>query len=217
MGIVRAEIMLKLTYAQLEALIAALHNVHDDRLPALNAKFKHLRRLAFPAGVNVGSEKRFGYDLARVVAVALAFDLFQAFVPPRTATRMISREWGTIWAAARRTGLSAKSADASVGRERLLIVLSPRANAQWALPDEVGDAHLEPMPSDTWPEDAELDLGIIEAASAAEMFEGETGYHWNGARIVQNFGGLLARVDAMLIQAGWATVEEIRSEYERIA
>lgn len=70
------------TYAQVEALLRDIHFIRDDRGPAFASRLKHLKKLGFPKGVNVGKGQRFSYSPTQVWILALAFEFVQLGILP---------------------------------------------------------------------------------------------------------------------------------------
>lgn len=70
------------TYAQIEAVLRELHFIRDDRKPAFASRLKHLKKLGFPKGVNVGKGQRFSYSPAQLWILALAFEFVQLGILP---------------------------------------------------------------------------------------------------------------------------------------
>jgi hypothetical protein len=64
--------------------------------PQLIARLKHLHRLGFPSGHDVGRGYRTTYDAVRVVQISLAFVLLDVGLPPSEATGMVATSWPVI-------------------------------------------------------------------------------------------------------------------------
>lgn len=87
-------------YSTVEALIAHLHGIAADDVPALASRFQNLRKVNFPDGVAAGSGRHFAYDAADLLGVAVAFELVEAFVPPAIAVEIVRDNWPEIAQAA---------------------------------------------------------------------------------------------------------------------
>jgi hypothetical protein len=70
------------TYAQVEAILRELHFIRDDRKPAFASRLKHLKKLGFPKGVNVGKGQRFSYSPPQLWILALAFEFVELGILP---------------------------------------------------------------------------------------------------------------------------------------
>lgn len=81
---------MELTYAEVEELLARLHNVHSLRRTALMGRIKNLQRLGWPEGTNVGKGARVRYDTRRVLSLVVAFELMAAGVTPDRAVTLLS-------------------------------------------------------------------------------------------------------------------------------
>lgn len=83
-----------LSYGQIEALLAKLHSFEPSHRGALKARLKHLKRLGFPPGVNVGSGKRVEYDAGSILKLLIAFELLQLGWMPEKSISLVG-EIGT--------------------------------------------------------------------------------------------------------------------------
>jgi hypothetical protein len=62
-------------------------------MPTLRARLRHIQRLGFPPDTASGRAGRADYRLSDVYAVALAFRLVDAYVPPAAAITTVSSWW----------------------------------------------------------------------------------------------------------------------------
>lgn len=106
-------------YSTVQALIAHLHGIGGDDVPALASRLQNLRKTNFPDGVAAGSGRHFAYDAADVLGVAVAFELIEAFIPPAVAADVVRDNWPEI----ARAALLGWAADAA----RSTVFLYPRA------------------------------------------------------------------------------------------
>jgi hypothetical protein len=94
-----------LTYGQIETLLTAMLDIDPDRTSAISARFNTLRRLHFPAGVNV-TTGRFKYDLDATFSTLTVFALIDALMMPQQAVALLQRAWPDAIGKAVRTILS---------------------------------------------------------------------------------------------------------------
>lgn len=82
---------LALTYAQIESLLADLHQIREHRITALRARLKHFKRLNFPPGVNTGRGRRAEYGPGQLASLSLAFQLLELGFAPERAKIFLAR------------------------------------------------------------------------------------------------------------------------------
>ena len=95
MGISRV----KLSYRQLEAILAAYLGVHPDKMFTFRSRMKQLQRLEFPAGVNIGRGIRMTYTAEHLLQLAAAFEVIGAGLAAKAATDVVSQYWDRFQAA----------------------------------------------------------------------------------------------------------------------
>lgn len=90
---------MKLSYRQLEAILAAYLNVHPDKVATFRSRMKQLQRLEFPMGVNIGRGVRMTYSAEHLLQLAVAFEVIGTGVPAKAATELVSQYWERFRAA----------------------------------------------------------------------------------------------------------------------
>lgn len=84
---------MRLTYGQLETVLANHLRVHPDKLPTLRSRIKQLQRLQFPPGVNVGRGAKMDYSGEHLFMLVTAFELIGAGHPAQAACNLVSKHW----------------------------------------------------------------------------------------------------------------------------
>ena len=79
-----------LSYGQLEAMLAVVHETSPD---IVRARFRKLRARPFPGDIQTGTGRRVTYDLSRAIAVTAVFELNSLYVPQGAAVEMVERAW----------------------------------------------------------------------------------------------------------------------------
>ena len=90
---------MKLSYRQLEAILAAYLNVHPDRIGTFRSRIKQLQRLEFPSGTNIGRGSRMSYTAEHLLQLAVAFEVIGAGLAAKAATDLVTRYWDRFQAA----------------------------------------------------------------------------------------------------------------------
>lgn len=90
---------MNLSYAQLEATLAAHLRVHPDRMGTFRSRLKQLQRLEFPPGVNIGRGVRMAYSATHTLQLAVAFELLGLGYTAKTATDLVTEHWPKFEAA----------------------------------------------------------------------------------------------------------------------
>ena len=85
----------KLNFGQVEDLVASMLQVDVSQRTKLIGRFKQLKRLGFPPGVNIKTG-RFVYDMEATIRCVLAFTLMNALLPTRAAVELLSDNWEDI-------------------------------------------------------------------------------------------------------------------------
>lgn len=79
------------TYAQVEAVLRELHSIRQDKAAAFASRLKHLKKLGFPKGVNVGKGRRFAYTAPQLLGLTLAFEFAQLGILPERIVAAFNR------------------------------------------------------------------------------------------------------------------------------
>lgn len=87
---------MKLTFAQLELVLARHLRVHPDKQGTLRSRIKQLQRLQFPPGVNVGRGSKMEYTGEHLFMLVSAFELISLSLPAQTATTVVTDHWDTF-------------------------------------------------------------------------------------------------------------------------
>lgn len=86
-----------MTYGEVEAALAEMHRIPDEKRVAFKARLKHFQRLGFPKGANTGTGKRVAYTLGMTLHLAVATDLVQlGNTPERIANKIIGEDSSTF-------------------------------------------------------------------------------------------------------------------------
>lgn len=83
---------INLTYKEVEELLARLHDVHPERRGALLGRIKHLQRLGWPEGTNVGKGSRVRYDTQKTLSLVIAFELLDVGVTPERTVSLLNSQ-----------------------------------------------------------------------------------------------------------------------------
>jgi hypothetical protein len=89
-------VAVELSYADVEATLARLNRIADDKRIAFRARLKHFQRLGFPPGVNTGTGKRAVYTFPLLIMLAFATELTQAGMAPKRVVKTLNHSWDTI-------------------------------------------------------------------------------------------------------------------------
>jgi len=199
-----------LRYGHVESLVAAFLRVHQHREGALVARFRLLRRNAFPRGVNVGSSGRFAYDFDATMATMVAFAMMDAFVLPQMATELILARWDVIGPAVGRTAGSMWISHGRIAADRSrpnagYIVIETHGRRQWSAPvSDGGDGRGQAY--------RPTDAGVLSVMTEDEMIAAVRRPLSDEPRpgiIVIDLHGVTAWTISAIVQAGWATLPEI--------
>lgn len=90
---------MKLSYRQLEAILAAYLGVHPDRVSTFRSRMKQLQRLEFPVGVNIGRGVRMTYTAEHLLQLAVAFEVIGSGLAAKAATDLVTTYWERFQAA----------------------------------------------------------------------------------------------------------------------
>lgn len=119
-----------LTYGEVEATLANLNRIADEKRVAFKARLKHFQRLGFPEGANTGTGKRVVYSVQMLFKLALATELTQAGMSPKRIVDILNHNWrvceySLLFAS---TPESMKHRWSPPGRDnRLVLILSPES------------------------------------------------------------------------------------------
>lgn len=204
-----------MTYGQIEHLIAAMLRVHDDRQGHLVSRFKLLRRLGFPPGVNV-RRGRFIYDRDALLRVVLAFALMDASISPADAVAMLDAEWdaidGEIYRILRDADLDRAVDDMrdDAGAKRPLsakfLVLEMKALIHWTgtrtgtSAEDAGNAMASVLP---------YSVSIKDAEELRQALATARGGRPASSRLVVDLYADVIWAARAVIKAGWATASQI--------
>ncbi|WP_070151101.1 hypothetical protein [Sphingobium phenoxybenzoativorans] len=135
-----------LSYRHVEDLIAELHGIPPSRRTALLGRFKHFKRLGFPAGVNTGRGKPADYDVSAVLRLLIAFELLQLGQTPEKAIALMKLIGFLVLDAAGYAGLRLTTGpdpdlvgSESKGGEDYYIVFDPVGLSSLANPYDEGE------------------------------------------------------------------------------
>ena len=82
-----------LRYKQVMQALNAYHSVPPDEASAFAGRVKHLQRLKFPPGVNVGPGAPANYGVDQVMMLVIATDLMRHGLKPTVAIHLVLRGW----------------------------------------------------------------------------------------------------------------------------
>lgn len=198
-----------LTYGQVETLLGAMLDIHATQEGKLVGRFKLLRRLGFPEGVNV-LRGRFDYDLQATMKCLLAFVLADGLLPLPHASALIARIWNEIWPD---IGAIVRDLDFSKGR----LDLGNRPDRAMLLVVEAGGLRYLSRPAASHA-DAQHDIPQA-SETAALLRPDELGSQIAAppskgipsARIVFDLHGIVAWAADAITSAGWMTAEQLKA------
>lgn len=76
-------------FADVEAALAEVHRIPEERRSPFSNRLKHLQRLGFPPGVNTGRGRAATYFAEHAFLLAVALQLTELSVTPERAIRLI--------------------------------------------------------------------------------------------------------------------------------
>jgi hypothetical protein len=76
-------------FADVEAALAEMHLIADDRRSAFSNRLKHLQRLGFPPGVNTGRGRAATYYAEHAFLLGVALQLNELSISPERAIKVI--------------------------------------------------------------------------------------------------------------------------------
>ncbi|MBA3667951.1 MAG: hypothetical protein H0W65_09540 [Sphingomonas sp.] len=85
-----------LSYGDVEATLARLNRIAEDKRVAFRARLKHFQRLGFPPGVNTGTGKRAIYTFPLLLMMAFATEFAQAGMAPKRIVKTLSANWNEV-------------------------------------------------------------------------------------------------------------------------
>ncbi len=91
---------MRLTFGQVEDLIAILHDVADEHRIALRGRIKHFQRNGWPRGTNTGKGKPACYDFPSLLGLTIAFEFTQIGISPDRVVEVLDGNWSKVTAAA---------------------------------------------------------------------------------------------------------------------
>lgn len=83
----------ELAWREVDALLAQLHGIPDEKRLAFHARIKHLQVRGFPEGTNTGSGKRARYTFSKLMQLVVAVELMQTGVVPQMTVKLVSGSW----------------------------------------------------------------------------------------------------------------------------
>lgn len=88
-----------LTFGELEAMLAAVHDIDQTKRTAFQSRLKNFHRLKYPIGFRASKGRATAYSALQVIDMALAVELTQLGLPPERATWVLSyNRWPTLMA-----------------------------------------------------------------------------------------------------------------------
>lgn len=70
-------------------MLAAIHQIAEDKRVAFRARLKHFQRLGVPSGVNTGTGKRAAYGLDQLLQLSLAMQMLELGLSPERITVLL--------------------------------------------------------------------------------------------------------------------------------
>ncbi len=159
-------------FPEVEALLARMHRIADDRRSAFSNRIRHLQKMHFPPGTNSGRGKAVVYSVRHIAQLALIFEFAQIGVQPERATKIYT---------AHATALTSAMTDAvgtllSDDHFPLLLIFDPAGLSE--LQDR------DPEESSAGIDDAVITFQVMPIGSLAEQFADWTqGYFRRAAMI----------------------------------
>jgi hypothetical protein len=114
---------LQISAAQMDEILMAMHQVHPSKKGAFSARTRHLKRLGFPPGANVGRGRSVTYGASELINLLLAFEMAEVGINPERAVKILSTVRPLDVAIAR--DFLAQKTDEQ--RPSLIIQIDPRA------------------------------------------------------------------------------------------
>lgn len=197
-----------LTYGQLESLIAGMLGVEASQRSKLVARFKLLKRLGFPPGVNVGTS-RFAYDRDATMRCVLAFTLMNSMLMPPQAIAFVNAQWTMlapeIDRIVRRIDFDSGPFDA---RRRppdaTLLAITTGTLERWTEPE--GDVAVTASGRIEQPGTAQL----ITKETLEEEIVGGGPAGLSRSRLVVDLWAVVAWSAVAIVGKGWATPDQLR-------
>ena len=91
---------MKLTFGQVEDLIASLHAVSDEHRIALRGRIKHFQRNGWPRGTNTGKGRPARYDFPSLLGLTIAVEFTQIGMTPERIVEVLAENWSSVTTAA---------------------------------------------------------------------------------------------------------------------
>lgn len=83
-------------FADVEAALAEIHGIADEKRSAFSNRLKHLQRLGFPPGVNTGRGRAATYYAEHAFLLGVALQLNEISVSPERAIKMIESSFSPL-------------------------------------------------------------------------------------------------------------------------
>lgn len=87
---------LTFTFGEIEALLAELHDIADEKRTAFQARLKNFHRLGFPTHLETQKGKTARYRPGQLTELALALELTQLGMPPERTIRVLTLNWYAV-------------------------------------------------------------------------------------------------------------------------
>jgi len=193
-------------------MIATMFSVVPEHEPKLVARFKLLRRLGFPTGVNIKRGGSFAYDLDATTGSMLAFALMNAMVTPMQAVAILVASQRILAEEVRAILARIGAGDSPIDLDKRpadgrLLVITAAALAHWKVGGH-GD-----QPADA--SDGTAKLEIMRPDDLADRINVSTPANIAPAQIVIDFHGIIAWTANAMLKASWATAAQMQAEIER--
>jgi hypothetical protein len=86
----------KLTFGQVEAILAEMQGVHPLRRAAFQSRLKQWQKMGFPEGVNVGRGVRAGYGADQLYQLVYMIELLRVGLTPDRAIEVVGTAWEAL-------------------------------------------------------------------------------------------------------------------------
>lgn len=108
-------------YPDIEAALAAMHSIADERRSAFSNRLRHLQKNGFPPGTNPGRGKAVVYNVRHAVQMAVILEMNQVGLNPERAMNLAKENMSRIQAATYLAATEMRSGD----EEAILLVFDP--------------------------------------------------------------------------------------------
>lgn len=195
-----------LRYAHAETLVAALLDVHSDRRSALTARFKLLRRLSFPPGVNTGKSNA-DYTFDTIMMTLVGFSLLDALVQPKAMTTLLPASWPQIRhevvGIIKQLKLGERGTVDISAAERRFLVLQPRAHRHWSSAEDLSDEEGEDL--------APATVKLMGAADLSDIITAPHSPFPAPSLIAIDLSGLIRWIAQSLHRADFVSLDQLQA------